>query len=94
MTIKELLAKEGFSEESALKEQALLVALAKISHYQAECKSFESKYGMNFNSMKKKLKKQKSTEDFKEEDDFSDWEYADCALQWWKEKINEVENAD
>lgn len=93
MTIKEILEMEGISEETALREQVLLIALAKISHYQAECSNFQAKYRMSFIEMKKKMKVQKNAEDFLQEDDFLDWEYADNALNWWKQNVKEVRNA-
>ena len=94
MTIKELLQREGISEKAALKEQAILHAHAKISRFQAECSGFENKYGMPFQKMKKKYEGRKESEDFLEEEDYSDWEYAWNSLNWWKKNVKEAQNAD
>ncbi len=90
MTVKELLAKEGISEASALREQALLVGLAKSSHFEAEYGKFEKKYGISFQAMKRKLEKQRNKEDFEIENDMLEWEFADSSLRWCREKIKEA----
>ena len=94
MTVKELLAKEGMSEKEALRDQAMLVGMSKVSHFEAECRGFEKKYGFAFSEMKSQLEAQNNKEDFAVEDDAIEWDFADTSLKWWRERINEALIAD
>ncbi len=93
MDIREILKKEGISEQNALRDQAIMVAMSKISHFEAICHKFEQKYGEDFQHFKRANDRKKETEDFKMEDDLLDWEFADSSLKWWKNAIRETRSA-
>jgi hypothetical protein len=93
MTVKELLQKEGVTEAEALREQAVLIALSRVSRYEAECAAFERKYGVSLAQHKACSEALRDREDFAADDDLLDWEYADSALRWWREKSAEVRDA-
>ena len=91
MTVAEILAKAGESEEEALHEHALLLCMAKISRYEAECGSYAGKYGKALNIFRKET--EGNDEVFEREDDLMDWEFANQALEWWMSRLKELRNA-
>lgn len=92
MTISELLAKGGQSESAALREHLIMIGMAKLSRYEAECSFFKNKYQETLASFKGKLSKE-GQEDFVMEDDMLDWEFADAALKWWRSQLEELKSA-
>lgn len=90
MNINEVLDKIGQNEAAVVREHVILVGLSKVSRYEAECAGFKKKYGENLNSFQTRIEKQKHTEDFSQEDDLMDWQYADAALKWWRSQIEEL----
>ena len=36
------------------------------------------------------LNQKRNEEDFEQEDDLMDWEFADAALNWWQSQISEL----
>jgi len=91
--VRPVLRELGFaSEREALKEQALLLLLSKISRYEAECAFFEKKYGMSFEEFVKHLEGQ-GKEDFEKEDDLLDWRFAAETLAELKQRVQEIERA-
>lgn len=93
MTIREVLEKEGISENEALREQAMLVALFRVSRYEVECKRFEDKHGTDLNSLKASNDTKIDAEDIALEDDLMDWEYSDAAVRWWRLRAEELRDA-
>lgn len=93
-TIKEILRQEGYnSGEAFIKDSAYLLALAKVEQYRAECEFFERKYGMKLEGFRRSLQDTKGEEDFGQEEDLEDWEFAQAALNWWQEKTRELKSA-
>lgn len=90
MTIHEILEKEGINENAVLREHALFVALSKKAFYESECRRFELKFGLSFDSAMKRHLGQTNKEDFQVSDDINEWEYAVKALAWWNARIEEV----
>jgi hypothetical protein len=72
-------------------DYAKMIALSKISKYEAECNAFEKKYQIGFEEFKKRVEGRVDEEVFKEEDDLLDWEFAWHALNNWKEKLEFLE---
>ena len=71
----------GFKDlKSFVKNQALLMLIAKIERYEAENKHFEAKYNMSFNAFKIKVEGLQNEEIFTEDDDFLDWRFAKEAI--------------
>jgi hypothetical protein len=67
----------GFKDlKSFVKNQALLMLMAKIERYEAENKRFESKYHMQFNAFREKVEGLQNEEVFTEDDDYLDWRFA------------------
>jgi len=93
MSITELLDKTGQTEASVLREHLILTGMAKLSRYEAECALLEKKYGESLVSFKKRIKERQEHEDFTEEDDLMDWEYADAALKWWLSQLEDLRRA-
>lgn len=93
MDIREILEKEGITEQNALLSHGLLTAYARVSHYEAICKNFQKKYGQSFDEMKLRIESKISEENFLEEEDLADWEFADVSLKWWLERVKELKSA-
>lgn len=93
MTVTEILSKAGESETEALHEHAMLLCMAKVSKFEAECGRFQAKYGKPFETFRNQLQNAQKKEDFEAEDDLMDWEYAHSALTWWRERIEELRHA-
>lgn len=74
------------SEMEALKELALLSALAKIEKYEAESNFFKKKYNTSFEEFERGLNGQINQENFEMEDDYLDWKFAVEALIIWKKR--------
>jgi hypothetical protein len=80
---------------SSLEDAALtflhLSSLAKLSEYRRDDQHFRERYGMSFESFKKKVDKKMNEESFEEEDDYMAWQYAHDALRYWEKKAQELE---
>lgn len=88
-----ILREMGFAnEKEALREQALLILLSKISRYKAECSLFEKKYGMSFEEFAA-LVESSDREDFEKEDDLLDWRFAKETLEELMKEKQEIERA-
>lgn len=93
-SITKILAEGGFeSEAEAMKDLALTIALAKVSRYERECERFKRKYDLDFTDFLKRMEGKISQEDFVEEDDLKDWEFAWRALNLWRERVAILKNA-
>ena len=93
MSIFEILDKTGQTESAVLREHLILTGLAKLSRYEAECGYFEKKYGESLKSFEERINRKSQEEDFAQEDDLMDWEYADAALKWWRSQLEELRRA-
>ena len=94
MSISEIFNQSGEHEENALKMHAILLALSKISRYEAECAHFEAKYNESLSSFRKRVQAVTDQEDFEADDDLMDWEFASRACQWWKSKLDAIGHVD
>lgn len=94
MTVAEILKQAGEQEAQALREHVTLLALAKISRYEAECALFEAKYAESFSAFQQRIQAMKNEEDFAADDDLMDWEFAQRALLGWQEKLDAIRHAD
>ncbi len=94
MTVSEILRQAGEYEDTVLKTHATLLALSKISRYEAECALFEVKYNESLDSFGNRIQALKNHENFSEEDDLMDWQFASRARQWWSEKLKELGHVD
>jgi hypothetical protein len=90
MSIAEILNKTGQTESMVLREYLILTGLTKLSRYEAECSRFKNKYGEPLESFRDMLNQKRNEEDFEQEDDLMDWEFADAALNWWQSQISEL----
>lgn len=93
MNVGEILTKAGETESGALREHAMLLALSKISRYEAECKHLSAKYGESLESLRNRIEQTEGEENFEVEEDLMDWEYAAAALSWWQSRVEELRNA-
>ncbi|MDZ7697274.1 MAG: hypothetical protein U5R49_10240 [Deltaproteobacteria bacterium] len=72
-----IVAQFGFKDlKSFVKNQALLMLMAKIEKYVAENKCFEAKYALSFDKFQSKIEGLRNEEIFEEEDDYLDWRFA------------------
>jgi len=93
-TSEAILAQLGFKDlKSFVKNQALLLILAKIDKYQAEDKLFETKYKMDFDEFRRNIENLKNQEVFKHDDDYLDWRYARESLERLKTQKQALEHA-
>ena len=84
----------GFKDlKSFVKNQALLMVMAKIEKYEAENKRFEAKYHMPFKTFQTKVEGLQNEEVFTEEDDYLDWRFAKEARDRLGRQKRELENA-
>jgi hypothetical protein len=93
-TSEAILAQLGFKDlKSFVKNQALLLILAKIEKYQAEDRLLEKKYKIDFERFQEKIKNLKNEEVFEQEDDYLDWRYARESLDRLKTQKQALEHA-
>ncbi len=94
IAINEIVQKIGYDNpQTLLVDWSLMLALAKITQYQAECEFFAHKYRMSYKEFADNLTKQRHYEDFEQEADSEDWEFALQALRWWQVKLESLQNA-
>ncbi len=93
MTVAEVLEKTGTSESQILREHSVLLGLSKVSRYEAQCRRLERKYGQPLEAFRAHQNAKIGEETFVEEEDLSDWEYADAALKWWRSTLEEMRRA-
>ena len=93
MTVAEILTKAGEREDEVLREHAVLLSLAKLSRYEAECASFAAKHGEAFESFRDRVNGMVNEEHFDLEDDLMDWEFAHRAREWWQSRVEELRDA-
>lgn len=77
-------------EEAGI-EMLFLQARSKLSEYKSQIEEFEKKYNMPFELFQKKIQQMVNEEDFDEEDDLMEWQYAYENKQYWQKKIKELE---
>lgn len=94
MTIADILRQAGEPEAMALREHVTLLALSRISRYEAECALFEAKYAESFEAFRQRILAMKNQEDFEADDDLADWEFAHRALLGWREKLDAIRHVD
>ena len=90
MQFDEVLERTGQTETTILREHAILTIMTKLSRYEAECALYEKKYDASLESFLSKLEQKLNSENFTEEDDLLDWEYADSARNWWHMKMKDI----
>ena len=84
----------GFKDlKSFVKNQALLMLMARIEKYEAENKRFEAKYHMPFKSFQAKVEGLQNEEVFTEDDDYLDWHFAKKAIDRLVRQKRELEYA-
>ena len=84
----------GFKDlKSFVKNQALLMLMARIEKYEAEDKRFEAKYHMAFKAFQAKTEGLHNEEIFTEEDDYLDWRFAKEAMGRLVRQKRELEHA-
>ena len=84
----------GFKDlKSFVKNQALLMLMAKIEKYEAENKRFEAKYHMDFKVFQSKIEGLKNEEVFTEDDDYLDWHFAKEAIDRFVKQKKELKYA-
>ena len=84
----------GFKDiKSFIKNQAVLMMMAKIDKYESEDKCFERKHKMSFEDFRNKIEETKEKEDFEEEDDYLDWRFAKEVLEGLRRQKQALEDA-
>ncbi len=84
----------GFKNlKSFVKNQVLLMLIARIEKYEAENKRFGAKYHMPFKAFQTKVEGLHNEEVFTEEDDYLDWRFAKEAIDRLKKQKQELEYA-
>ena len=89
-----IIAQFGFNDlKSFVKNQALLMLMAKIEKYEAENNRFEAKYAMSFKEFQARIEGLKNEEVFEEEDDYLDWRFAREVTDRLMRQKQKLENA-
>ncbi|MDL1969077.1 MAG: hypothetical protein LWW97_11215 [Deltaproteobacteria bacterium] len=89
-----IVAQFGFKNlKSFVKNQILLMLMARIEKYEAENKRFVAKYHMSFKTFQEKVEGLQNEEVFTEEDDYLDWRFAKEAIDRLKKQKQELEYA-
>jgi hypothetical protein len=89
-----IISQFGFKNlKSFIKNQALLMLMAKIEKFEAENKRFESKYHSSFDDFEKSMEEMRGVEEFEKEDDYLDWRFAVEAKERLNKQRLELENA-
>lgn len=94
MTVADILKQAGEQEAQVLREHVTLLALSRISRYEAECALFEANYAEPFDAFRQRIQAMKNQEDFQADDDLLDWEFAHRALLGWREKLDAIRHVD
>ena len=93
-TIAKVLAEGGFeSQEQAMRDLSLTIALTKVSRYERENETFKRKYNQSFIEFSQNVGENVEKEEFEEEDDLNDWEFAWRSLNLWQERAEMLRNA-
>ena len=89
-----IISQFGFKDlKSFIKNQALLMLVAKIDKFEAENRRYEARYKTSFTDFRKKMEEMHGMEDFDKEDDYLDWQFAvEARERLYKQKL-ELENA-
>lgn len=83
----------GFASiRDLIEDQLYLMLQAKTTHYQAECRIFENRYGCTYEEAVAQSNLPGS-EDFSAEDDLNDWRFALEAVRIYQTKLRTVQNA-
>ena len=84
----------GFKNLKAfVKNQALLMLMAKIEKFELENRLFEAKYNMPFEKFQIKINNLQEQEIFSEEDDYLDWRFATELITKLKKQKSNLEYA-
>jgi hypothetical protein len=93
-TSEAIITQLGFKDiKTFIKNQALMMILAKLDKYESENRFFEKKYLMSFEEFQKKIKGHEKIENFEEEDDYLDWRFAREALESLGKKKQDMKYA-
>jgi len=89
-----IVAQFGFKDlKSFVKNQALLMLMARIEKYEAENKRFEAKYLVPFKEFQARVEGLKNEEVFSEDDDYLDWRFAKEVVDRLMRQKRELEDA-
>ncbi|MCA1793711.1 MAG: hypothetical protein LC660_07540 [Desulfobacteraceae bacterium] len=89
-----IISQFGFKDlKSFIKNQALLMLMAKIDKFEAENKQYEAKYQVSFHDFKKQMEDMRGMEDIVKEEDYLDWRFAVEARDRLNKQKLELENA-
>jgi len=84
----------GFKNlKSFVKNQTLIILMAKIEKFEMENRQFETKYHMPFKKFQAKIEKLQNEEHFSEEDDYLDWRFATESMNRLKKQKLDIEYA-
>jgi hypothetical protein len=84
----------GFKDiKSFVKNQALMMMMAKMDKYESENKFFERKYRMSFEAFRNKIEEKEEKENFEEEDDYLDWRFAREVMEGLRRQKQALEHA-
>lgn len=93
-TSEGIITQLGFKDIKAfIKNQALIMMLAKLDKYESENNFFERKYRMSFEDFQRKIEELKDDEDFEEDNDYLDWRFAKEAINGLRKQKQELEHA-
>ena len=80
------------TEEAAL-DMLLLSARSRCAEYSQEVQQFEAKYHMDFATFQRLVETRVNEEDFAQEEDLMAWKFAQDAVDYWRQKTEELKRA-
>ena len=84
----------GFPDtEAFIREQLQKELNIKITNYQRQIKSFEEKYGCDWDTFRQQQLAPTAPENFSHWDDSIEWEWAVSSLSYYQERLNWLEDA-
>ena len=91
----QVLLEEGYrSTDELLRSWALMTAMSRLEQYRAEGELFERKYRGTFTVVEHAVHTTKGQEDYEQEHDLEDWEFAEKAMAWWQSRVEDLRVAE
>jgi hypothetical protein len=80
------------AEEAAL-DMLLLSARSRYAEFTQEVQQFQEKYQMDFATFQRLVETRMHEEDFAQEEDLMAWKFAQDAVEYWRQKSEELKRA-
>lgn len=89
--INNLYSEMHISPENILRGYAISTIYSKIDKYKSESNLLERKYKCAYQQFKNRVETMENEENFQWEDDLMDWQFAVENINYWQNKLEEIE---